>query len=170
MWDGRRWVPVPQVAATRGSSNRGLLMAVGLVALVLLLGVCGLGVCAVFLNSSNGGGSGSGPAGNIVGTYQLKQIDGHNLPAGGSFNQFVYDGSLALKSDGTYSIRFGWQGELGNSRFTGDDGPYTRSGTTITFQPRDETYRYSGQLGDRSVLVTYDWSRNGKVDRFLFSR
>jgi hypothetical protein len=172
MWDGRQWVsvPAPPGVGPRSTSSRNLLLAGGLVGLVLVLGVCGLGVCALAVSLGGASSTGPAPAGDVSGTYALKQIDGHDLPAGGSFNQLVIDGSLQLKPDGSYSIRFSWQGELGTGRYTGDDGLYTRSGSTLAFQPKEETYRYTGQLGDRSVLVTYDWSRNGKVDRFLFRR
>lgn len=171
-WDGRQWVPVAAAPAARSPStgNRSLLLAGGLVGLVLVLGVCGIGVCALATSTGAPGGAGPAPAADISGTYALKQIDDRALPAGGSFGHLVVDGALQLKADGSYSIRFSWQGELGSSRYTGDDGVYTRSGSTVAFQPRDEAYRYSGRLGDRSILVTYDWSRNGKVDRFLFRR
>ena len=169
MWDGRRWVPV-QAQPAAGAGNRNLLLIGGLVGLVLVLGVCGMGVCALALSAGGSNSNGGAPSGDITGSYALKQIDGRALPAGGSFSQLVVDGSLQLKPDGTYSIRFGWQGELGGFRNTGDDGPFTRSGDTLTFQPSSESYRYTGRLGERSVLVTYDWSRNGKTDRFLFAR
>jgi len=167
MWDGQRWVPAPPVASAPSAAggNRGLLLIGGLMALVLVLGVCGMGVCALAL-SAGGSGSSSGVAGN----YALQEIDGHGLPAGGSFGQLVVQGSLQLTAQGGYSIRFSWQGEFGGARYTGDDGSYTRSGGTVSFQPKDEAYRYSGQLNGSSLLVTYDWSRNGKTDRFLFSR
>jgi len=171
LWDGQRWVPVqPQPQAPAPSANRDLLLIGGGIALVLVLGVCGMGVCALALNGGGSNPAGSGPSGDIIGTYALKQINGQDLPTGGSFGHVVVDGTLELKSDGTYSIRFSWFGETGAARYTGDDGPYTRSGNKLTFSPNDETYEYTGQLGSDSVLVTYDWSRNGKTDRFLFRR
>jgi len=169
MWDGQRWVPVPSAPAPPSTGTRNLLLFGGLAALVLVLGVCGLGVCALALTAGGGGGGGA-VSGDTAGTYALRQIDGRGLPAGGSFGQLVVSGSMMLSAQGAYSLRFGWQGELGNSRFTGDDGTYTRSGSTLTFHVKDEDYSYSGQLSGSSLLITYDWARNGKTDRFLFSR
>src|SRR5919109_1531463 len=89
-WDGQRWVAVERPAAkAAASSNRNLLLIVGAVVLVGVLGICGMGVCALAL-----GGSGAGlgtPSGDITGVYALKQIDDHDVPAGGAFNHVVFD-------------------------------------------------------------------------------
>jgi hypothetical protein len=173
-WDSQRWVPAPrpQAAAATNSSNRSLLLIGGVLALVAVLGVCGMGVCAIAM--SGGGGSNltgsAGPPAEISGVYTLKQIDGHELPAGGSFHELVTDGTLELKADGTYVLRFSWQGSTGASRYTGDDGPYTRTGDSVTFSPSGEDYKYTGRLSGSSILLTYDWSRNGGTDTFLFTR
>ena len=166
MWDGRQWVPAsPALAATAGSGRNLALIVGGLAGLVVVLGICGMGVCALALQ---GGGSGGGPTGDITGTYTLKEMDGRKLPAGDP-QRFLFDGRLELRADGTYTLRFSWQGQTGAMRYTGDDGTYKRSGSSLSFTAGNGP-AFSGQLGDRSVVLAYDFSGTGKPQHFLFTR
>jgi hypothetical protein len=90
-----RWIP--RGHRSQRSQSTTLARSRGL---VLILGVCGMGVCAVALSLGGSSSIGALPSVALTATYALKQIDGHNLPAGGSFGELVIEGSLQLKPDG----------------------------------------------------------------------
>ena len=138
------------------SANRPIRAVLALAALVAFMLACDL---------DEGSGAGS-PGADISGRYTLRQINGRSLPAGPAF---IFDGTLDLMSDGTFSLGFSWQGELNAMRYTGEDGTFSIQGSTLTFTSKSDS-QFSGQLSGQRLRVEYDFTGTGKLDQHVFAK
>ena len=117
-------------------------------------------LAAITLLAACGGDSGSNPGGSVVGNYVLKSVDGGALPvtiySDPSLKVELLDESLALQSDGKYSIaahvRTTENGQVATSTEQ-DSGTYTVSGSTLAFVSTDPEVGSATGSVDGSTLT-----------------
>ena len=102
------------------------------------------------------------PPAEVVGTYQLTEMDGDSLPVTVFTNEqgtlAVADGALDLKSDGDFRLGLGVleRPTEGDSipHLNQTIGEFEVSGTRIALRPREGSAAQGSVIGD---TITFDW-------------
>ncbi len=132
-----------------------------LIAALLLAAVASSMACAELEDTTDS------PGRDVSGSYNLKQVNGQDLPAG-TGTRLVIDGNFDLTADGAWSLRISFRGNLGFSRVNGDDGMFSKQGNTLTFQTNSGD-TFTGQLSGGRLTVRYDYGE-GKPEQFVFAK
>jgi hypothetical protein len=87
-------------------------------------------------------------AGAIGGAFQLKTVNGSNLPFTFSTGESVVSDVLTLYLDGTYID----VAQLSDGNTVPETGTYTNNNNVITFAPNGATSTYSGAYSDGTTI------------------
>ena len=101
----------------------------------------------------------TGPSGSVVGSYQLKTINGNPLPysfsAYGGSSAVLESDVLTLNSDGTYSDVGQYSSAQGNTSIT-ENGTWTNNNGSITFDDQTDGIEYQGSVSGTVLTEIVD--------------
>jgi hypothetical protein len=84
----------------------------------------------------------TGPNGSIVGNYQLRTINGSQLPYQVSFNKVIQSEQLTLNSDGSYSD----VADFSDGTNFVEQGYYSQNNNLLTFNDQTDGITYQGSI------------------------
>lgn len=89
------------------------------------------------------------PTVSLAGTWNLRTLNGQQLPAPAFNGSIVSSEQLTLNSDGTFQDAF-----IANGTTQVDAGFYTVSGNLITFNDQTAGFQYSGSVSGNVLTAT----------------
>lgn len=99
------------------------------------------------------------PSGSVVGSYQLKTINGNPLPysfsAYGGSSAVLQSDMLTLNSDGTYTDVGQYSSAQGNTSIT-ENGTWTNNNGSITFDDQTDGIEYQGSVSGTVLTEIVD--------------
>lgn len=99
-------------------------------------------VAAALCLAACGDNNSTAPTTNLVGTYQLRSIDGQNLPFTFSDGSTIVSDQLSLSSDGSYAD----VAQFSDGQAVAEQGFWNNNNGTIFFQSTTGAGNYTGSV------------------------